>query len=294
MRRTVIAYYATPSGMSAPGYYGHLFRDLPSDPGALIQLIQHLIVYDVVAPDFYNITIPARRQAEIHIRPVEGIVHALLALEDRPLTVARPVNRRLAGRCHHFVLLLVGMLRAKGIAARARAGFGAYFNPPYFEDHWVCEYWNAPESRWRLADPQFDEVWRTNLKIDHDILDVPRDRFLVAADAWTKCRAGEIDPGRFGIDFVKLRGLWFVAGSLVRDVASLNKVETLPWDTWGAQPAVNETLNAEQLRFFDELAELTRDPDSSFDALKARYDQDQRLRVPPTVFNSLLRRTETL
>jgi len=293
MRPSVLTYYAAPAGMSAPGRYAHLFRDLPRDPGALVQLVQRLIVYDVVAPEFYHVSIPARRQGEIHIRPVEGIVHALLSLEDRPLTVARPVNRRLAGRCHHFVLLLVAMLRAQGMPARARSGFGSYFNPPYFEDHWVCEYWNDAESRWMFADPQFDQIWRTNLKVDHDILDVPRDRFLVASEAWTRCRTDQEDPGRFGIDFVKLRGLWFVAGSLVRDLAALNKVEMLPWDMWGGQPGVNEVLNAQQLAFFDDLAAMTRDPDASFEAVKARYEQDDRLRVPASVFNSLLQRMET-
>jgi DNA invertase Pin-like site-specific DNA recombinase len=41
----------------------------------------------------------------------------------------------------------------------------------------VCEIWNAAKRRWLLADPQFDEVWRKALEIDHDVLDVPRDRF---------------------------------------------------------------------------------------------------------------------
>src|SRR5262245_53343946 len=111
------------------------------------------------------------------------------------------------------------MLRAKRVSARARCGFGAYFNPPYFEDHWVCEYWHAAESRWALADPQFDEVWRAELDIDHDILDVPRDRFLVAGDGWAECREGRADPSMFGIQFADFRGLWFIAGSIIRDLA---------------------------------------------------------------------------
>jgi hypothetical protein len=87
-----------------------------------------------------------------------------------------------------------------------------------------------------LVDAQFDEVWRNKLSIEHDILDVPRDRFLVAADAWTQCRAGNADPGKFGIGFVHMHGLWYIAENLVRDLAALNKIEPLPWDVWGAQP----------------------------------------------------------
>lgn len=191
------------------------------------------------------------------------------------------------------MLLLLAMLRAQGIPARARSGFGAYFNPPYFEDHWVCEYWRPSERRWALADPQFDETWRARLGVDHDILDVPRDRFLTAGEAWAGCRTGEADSSRFGIDFVKLRGLWFIAGSLIRDLASLNKVEMLPWDIWGAQPAPNQVLHPHELEFFDELAALLEAPES-VDAIRSRYQSDERVRVPDHVFNSLRQRTEAV
>jgi hypothetical protein len=121
---------------------------------------------------------------------------------------------------------------------------------------------------------------------------VPRDRFLVAGNAWAKCRAGQADPSRFGIQFAGLRGLWFVAGSIVRDLAALNGAEMLPWDVWGCQPRPDEQLNSEQLAFFDRLAQLSRDPDGSFDELK-RFYNDERLRVPATVFNALRNRPES-
>jgi hypothetical protein len=289
-----LEFYAQAHGMTAAGRYEPLLRDLPNDVGALTQLIQHLVIYDVVARDFYQVTIPPAREAEIHIRPLEGLLHALVTLEDRPLTVARPANRRLAGRCRHFVLLLVAMLRTQGIPARARAGFGAYFNPPYFEDHWVCEYWRASEDRWALADPQFDHTWQTRLAIDHDVLDVPRNRFLVAGEAWKRCRAGTADPDRFGIDFVKLRGLWFIAGSLIRDVAALNKIEMLPWDVWGAQPQQDTSLDQTQLGYFDQLAELTVEPDASPERLRQRYAGEDGLRVPASVVNALRNRAEAI
>jgi hypothetical protein len=63
------------------------------------------------------------------------------------------------------MLFLIAALRAKGIPARGRCGFGAYFNPPFFEDHWVCEYWDADKERWILVDTQFDEVWREKLNV---------------------------------------------------------------------------------------------------------------------------------
>jgi len=278
--------------MSSGGKYSSLFDRLPKDVGALVTIVQGLAIHEYAASDFYGFVVPEKRTSESHIRQLEKMLDRLFSIDDRPLTVARPPDKRLVGVCHHFMLLLVGMLRAKGIPARGRCGFGSYFNRGTFEDHWVCEYWKASEKRWVLVDPQFDEIWRKKLGIDHDVLDLPRDRFLVAADAWTLCRAGKADPSKFGIRI--LRGRWFIAGNLVHDVASLNKVEMLPWDTWGAMPGPNEQLRDEQLVYFDELANLTRTPDSSFAELRALYEEDDRLRVPPTVFNAVLNRPESI
>ena len=294
IRQGILEFYSRPVGMTSAGEFDSMLADLPNDVAALIRIVQGLGVYDVVAPDFYGFNVPDERKNEIHIRPIEEMLDRLLAIDNQPLTVARPIEKRLVSRCRNFLLFLLSILRAKGIPARARCGFGSYFNPGYFEDHWVCEYWNAAEKRWVLVDVQLDEVWREKLAIDFDILDVPRDRFLVAGTAWAKCRASEADPSQFGISFVNLRGLWFVAGNLVRDVAALNKMEMLPWDVWGAQPKPDEQIKDEQFEFFDKLAALSRNPDASFDELRKHYAENQNLRVPATVFNSLLNRSETI
>ncbi|HEY7637727.1 MAG TPA: transglutaminase domain-containing protein [Gemmatimonadales bacterium] len=270
-----------------------MFESLPQDVGELARIVQGLAIHEFAA-DWYGVSIPGERRDESHIRPVERMLERIFALDRRPLTAARPPEKRLIGVCHHFMLLLVAMLRAKGVPVRGRRGFGAYFNPGSFEDHVVCEYWHAAERRWALADPQFDEVWRERLKIDHDVLDVPRDRFLVAADAWARCRTGSADPKRFGIIKGNLRGSWFIAGNLVHDVATLNKMELLQWDMWGAMPRPNQSLGEDEAGFFDDLAALTRTPDTSFEQLRQRYQEDERLRVPATVFNALHNRREAV
>lgn len=291
---STLEFYAQPASLTSAGRYASLLEKLPSSVPELVQLIQGLGIYDVVATDFYGVMLPDSRHNEIHLRAFEKMLEQLLALDNQPLTVARTADKRLACRCHNFTRFLVAMLRATGIPARSRCGFGAYFNAGSFEDHWVCEYWKATEARWVLVDAQLDGVWRERLRIDFDIFDVPRDRFLIAGDAWTQCRTGQADPMKFGIGFVNLRGLWFVAGNLVRDIAALNTMEMSPWDVWGAMPPPNEALNADQLAFFDRLAALTREPDPSFAALRHLYENDDRVRVPTTVFNAMLNRPDAL
>jgi hypothetical protein len=289
----VLDFYAQPAPMSAAGRHAQALAELPADVAKLAEIIQGLAVHQYMA-DAYGFDVPEQRKEESHIRATEKILDRILATDNRPLTVARPVDKRVVGICHHFALLFVAMLRAKGIPARYRCGFGAFFNAPYFEEHLLCEYWNAAEGRWILADAQLDEVWQRGLDYKFDPLDVPRDEFVVAADAWHLCRSGKADPSKFGIFVGELRGLWFIAAELIRDVAAFNKVEMLPWDGWGAMPHPGQQLDAGQLAFFDRLAALATAPDASFGELRALYEKDERERVPATVFNAVLNRTEAV
>src|SRR5437588_4927451 len=109
----ILDFYKRPVGMTSAGEFAPWFEALPSDVGELVRIIQGLGVYDLVAAGFYGFTIPDERGSEIHLRPVEKMLGRLRALDDQPLRVTRPVDKRLVGRCRHFVLLLVAMLRAK-------------------------------------------------------------------------------------------------------------------------------------------------------------------------------------
>jgi hypothetical protein len=289
----ILDFYASPGAMTAAGPHLALIDALPADVAGLVRVVQGVAIHEYMAAA-YGVTLPEQRKVESHIRPVSQMLDRILAIDGRSLAVTRPPEKRLVGVCQHFASLIVGLLRAKGIPARARYGFGSYFNPGYFEEHIVCEYWNAAEGRWILIDPQFDEVWRSQLKIDHNILDVPRDRFLVAGDAWTQYRSGQADPSKFGIFVGDLRGVWFIAGELLRDLAALNKMELLPWDQWGAMPRPDESLQDDQMAFYDQLAALTGSPDGSFEEMRRRYQSDDRVRVPATVFNALLKRPEAV
>jgi hypothetical protein len=221
---------------------------------------------------------------------VARLLEGLLALDDRPLAVARPPQSRLAGNCRHFTVLMVSMLRAQGVPARARCGFGMYFREGRGEDHWVCEYRNAAENRWVLVDGQLDALQRDLFHIAFDVTDVPRDGFLVAADAWRRCRAGAADPDTFGLSFLNEQGWWWIAANMVRDAAALENVEVLPWDSWGVMPGPDDPVD---MALFDDLAAATIAPDDTV-AERRRLLQDERLRIPAKVHNDLRQVLEDL
>jgi hypothetical protein len=250
--------------------------------------VQNILIYDVVAEPFYGVSLGAERERDIHLRRVADILGRANAINPIGLSNARKPQDRVAARCNHFAVLLISALRQRGVPARARPGFADYFNSGRYEDHWVVEYLDSGTGEWRYADPQFDAVWCRMLGIRHRVADVPKDRFLTAAEVWRACRKGLINPSTVGISHVNMYGLFMAAGSLVRDVAALNRVEVLPWDVWGMQPQPSSDLAQEQLAYFDDLAELLMAPDAHLDALHERYRVDAGLKVGGTVFNALL------
>jgi hypothetical protein len=293
LSRDILDAFARSGAMTSPGSHTSLFDPLPKDVSGLSEIVQGLNIHEYMA-SAYGFTVPEERKSETQIRSLEKMLELLLALDDRPLTEARPPEKRLVGVCNHFAVFMVGALRAKGVPARARWGFGSYFNPPFFEDHVLTEYWNPSGARWIRVDAQLAPVYQQAMKLDFGILDVPHDRFVIAGDAWAQCRAGQADPSKYGIFQGNLRGLWFIAGSLVKDLAALNRIEMLPWDVWGAMPKPGTRLSEDQLEFFDRLAALTREPDGWFDEIRDLYEGDDRVRIPATVFNALLQRTEPI
>ena len=275
----ILAFYRRP----VAGRHAALFDALPDDVASLARVVPGLLLHQHIGPA-YGAPIAPERIAEAHLRCVDDILDCVLEHDGAALSVARPPAKRAIGVCRHFSLLLVAMLRHKNIPARARCGFGAYFEKGRYLDHWVAEYWNG--ARWVMVDPQLDDVQRKLFRIDFDPLDVPRDRFLVAGDAWVMCREHKADPDAFGV--LDMSGWWFIAGNIVRDLAALNDVVMLPWDVWGTMPQPGERPDFAR---FDAWAALTQAPDEHFAELRSLCETDA-IKVPPMVFNAMLQRQE--
>ena len=278
-------FYRTPVDLSAAGKHARLLTGLPRDVAELAKMVQGLLIHEHMT-EAYGVKLPPERHAQAHVRPLEAMLDRIVAADPRPLSAARAPEGRYACVCRSFALLMVALLRSQGVPARARCGFGTYFEKGKGYDHWVAEYWREAEKRWVMVDAQIDDLQRRMFGIAIDTLDVKRDQFLVAGDAWRLCRAGKQDARNFGI--LNMWGYWFIASNVIRDIAALNNREMLPWDVWGAM-----TQDESQVDFalIDRLAELTHDPDRHFDELQALYG-DPRFTVPGTVFNAVLNRPE--
>ena len=277
-------FFSRPSAI-ASGYGASELQSLPRDIAALCRTVQGLLVHRDIAPWLYQLNLSAEQRDLANAREPGRILAQVRTLNGQPLAEARAPAQRMPCVCSHFSYLLAALLREQAVPARARCGFGAYFTPGRFEDHWVAEYWNAAEKRWILVDSQIDTIQRNAFKLDFDPLDVPHNRFIIAGDAWQMCRAGKADPNLFGLSFLKEQGMWWIGANLIRDLASLNRIEVLPWDVWGIMHEPDEPFAEGEEEFLDHIAELTLAGDEALPQLLEVY-QDERLKVPGTVFNA--------
>ncbi|MER7014826.1 transglutaminase domain-containing protein [Saccharopolyspora sp. NPDC000359] len=257
-----------------PGRYAPLLDALPTDIRQLAAVTGGLVVHYRGA----GIAFTGERLAEVDSRWTER----LLATDQRrfpvPLTAPRPLEQRLVGCCRDATLLTVAALRQHGIPARSRVGFAAYFHEGFHADHVIAEFWDG--QRWVLADAQLDQA-------DHpfNTCDIPRDAdlasapFATAAQVWTAHRRGEVDVDRFGVGpDHPMRGHWFAANYVLRELAHRRRDELLLWDFWGALVTTDSAVDVDLV---DEIAALLLAADGGDEAaereLADRYSADPRL-----------------
>ena len=251
---------------------------LPVDFQEMCWTLQGLLVH-IFWAHRYGLALSDQRKSEVNLRAVSRQLARIEELADYPLSEPRPLEKRLVGNCRDFSTLMCAALRHHGIPARARCGFSTYFQPDHFEDHWICEAWDAGQERWIMIDAQLDQLQREVLGISFDPLNVPPEQFVTGGQAWLMCRAGEQDPQKFGI--FDMHGMEFIRGDLIRDFLALNKVEILPWNSWAILEKPLNALSPAEMELLDQIARLTLDTDNRFIDTRSFYEQHAMLKISP-------------
>lgn len=217
--------YREPGPLTRLGPVGAgLAAGIGADPVQICRAVQGLVIQPREAP---AAGIPAERLAEKDIRPAGGLVAALAAVSPEPLHVPRAPERRVVGTCRHFSVLSCALLRLRGVPARARCGFGTYFEAGKALDHWIVEYRRG--GRWVRVDTEY-----LDRGVVADPTDLAEGEFLTGGEAWQRYRAGAADPATFGVPGTEHAwGIGEIRGNAIRDLAALRAVEMLPWDEWG-------------------------------------------------------------
>ncbi|HZW03287.1 MAG TPA: transglutaminase-like domain-containing protein [Anaerolineaceae bacterium] len=280
---SIQVYYRMPGPATDPGARRPLLEGLPTTVPELVAGLQQLMIHIFWARR-YGVELTPDREAEVQIRTAHQKLGRIGELDPRPLTEGRDPAQRLVGNCRDFSVMMVTLLKAQGVPARARCGFGTYFTPGKYEDHWVIEYWNAAAQRWVMVDAQLDALQQQVLQLDFNPFDMPPGKFVLAGQAWQMARRGEVDPELFGI--FEWHGMDFIRGNVLRDLLALNRVEVLPWDFWGwltEQPVAESSPEA--LGRIDRAAALTLGGDDCFEDLQDFYQQHPEIHAPAGWFD---------
>jgi hypothetical protein len=240
------------------------------DPVGICQHVHSLVIqpHDAMA-----LGLAPERIPEKEIRPAARLAERLLELDPAPLNVPREPAACVVGTCRHFAVLGCALLRHRRFAARARCGFATYFQAGVGLDHWIIEYRDAA-GRWVRVDT---ELLGTQDLLDHPD-DLPPGAFLTGGEAWSAYRQGQLDASVFGVYGTENFGPAEIRGNAIRDLAALNKVETLPWDEWGQMSASYKgTTGADYDEFIDTIAAACAAAEP--EVVASLYDCDE-LRVP--------------
>jgi hypothetical protein len=273
-------HYRQPGPMTAlPGHPA--LAAVPTGLDEVRRVVQGLLLHRDWAP-MYGVEGAAIRLHEQQLRSTADVLTRAFEIDDRPVAVARPPIDRVLCICRHFTLLHTALLLAQGVPARVRCGFSNYFDRAKWYDHWITERWDAGDGagRWVRDDPQVDELQAEVVKLDFDPYDQPPGQFLSASEAWVAARAGDVDPGLFGI--FDMWGLSFIGGNVLHDLACLNNVELLPWDdAWGLLGGPHAPVPDATAELLDDVARLVNGGNT--EGIRHRYETDERVRVRPDI-----------
>ncbi len=121
--------YSKHGVMTDPGVNRQLLDDLPREIGPLCRALQGLLVH-VFWAQRYGLSPAEVREDEVQIRPFGGKLARILELDDSPLSVARPPEKRLVCNCRDYSVVLASVSFTRGfppgpgavLAAISRAG----------------------------------------------------------------------------------------------------------------------------------------------------------------------------
>lgn len=274
-KESIVEFYNSPAPMSDPKHFTPLLADMPAEVSEIVKVLQNCLLH-IFWAERYGVHLTDQRKSEVSLRPVWRKLERMQQISPGPLTGLRSAELRLVGNCRDFTLMLTTMLRARGIPARSRCGFGTYFMPGHYEDHWVAEYWHTTEQRWVMVDAQLDALQQEVLHISFNPLDIPAGQFVVGGAAWLMARREQANPASFGI--MELSGMDFIKGDLLRDLLALIKFEVLPWDFWGIVKKEYEQLTTAELALLDHAAEISVAGDTL--AARTLIEQNPEFQAP--------------
>ncbi len=292
----ILEFYKKTSSFTDLGYYKDFARNLPDYIEQLCILQRMQIIHPVVFRDkeirnqkdsFWGdmTKVPiARLEYEDDIFPTAQSVIAELLRKNPNYTTKREAKDKIHVTCRGQAILLASILKAKGIPTRARSGFAEYIHYDGIHyDHWITEYFDEKENRWRLVDA--DEHCPDH-EMGFNLNDIPYDKFVFGANAYLGVRQNKYkpetilyssDPPTLGLK-ASIRGLFYDFHALMNDEIIFLHMPKYIQDK-------NFELSEEEYKELDNLANLMLNPNENFNKLQEIWNNTSKFKIMSGALN---------
>ena len=282
----ILDFYKQTSSYTDLGLYTDFARRLPDEIKELarlqrMQIIHPTIIWNNLQEIWWDNLDKVPKTSLVYeddIYPTAISMLSELLRRDNNYSINRKVEDKIHVTCRGEAILLTAILKAKGIPSRVRSGFAEYLkHDGIYYDHWITEYYSDIEKRWILVDA--DNQWGDS-KIDFDLNDLPRNKFMFGANAYLTLRNNKIekekiiyqsDPVTIGLP-AAIRGLFYDFHCLMNDEIIFDFVPRYVLEK-------NFNLTEDELIELDELASLMLDPDTNFNKLNKIWESKLKYRI---------------
>lgn len=282
----ILDFYKQTSSYTDLGLYTDFARRLPDEIKELarlqrMQIIHPTIIWNNLQEIWWDNLDKVPKTSLVYeddIYPTAISMLSELLRRDNNYSINRKVEDKIHVTCRGEAILLTAILKAKGIPSRVRSGFAEYLkHDGIYYDHWITEYYSDIEKRWILVDA--DNQWGDS-KIDFDLNDLPRNKFMFGANAYLTLRNNKIekekiiyqsDPVTIGLP-AAIRGLFYDFHCLMNDEIIFDFVPRYVLEK-------NFNLTEDELIELEELASLMLDPDTNFNKLNKIWESKLKYRI---------------
>lgn len=291
----VLDFYRNTSLFTDLGFYTSFAKNLPNDIETLCLLLRNQIIHPFDLKDeeernnqnsFYGdmTKIPITSLIfENDLFPTAIAMMAELLRRDPNFTTKRKIEDKIHVCCRETAILLIAILKAKNIPARVRCGFTHSVSEiDGAGDHWIVEYYSDDYKKWVLVDPTmcYDQETLKYYKIDYPLINMPRDKFIFAAEAYLGLRNQKYKTNDiYCFSSPKIFGIKAAIDELFYDFHSLMNNEILFCQKLKYLKDKDYKLSDYEYKELDELATLMLEPNINFDKIKCIWDSNEKFRI---------------
>lgn len=289
MKDKLLNHYKQTSRFTYAGPYRDCFQKLPDDIRELGNLVCAQIIHRITLKEGNTNANADLRYGDMNRYPwyrmrceddvfltAVSMTAELFRMDERGFVDDRAVENKLVMCCRYVAVLMTSILKAKGYAARCRAGYAPYIKRGISMDHWITQYYDETDNKWITIDA--DAFFKEG-ELLFDQYNIPESEFDWAGQTWLDIRQGKKDGSKFiyadgrGTNSLKalMLYLFYDLNAIMNQELTFSFVPYM-WEHF-------DEMTEADLRKVDNVARLMCNPDENFELLYNIWSTESKWRL---------------